>query len=749
MAQPNNLRHRGRTKVRYSESKNVPEQSDKQETLKQSAVPGQSGENEGMFAAVFGFNLYELSSFSSIVKLLCRPTDSASLGVTRFMFGLLMMIDIPQERGMAVVDNRWGDNSTCYFPLFDWLHPLPIEWMYFIYFIMLLGAVGIMLGFLYRISCVMFLMPYWYIFLLDKTSWNNHSYLYGLMAFILLLCDGNRYRSLDGLLRPKIRNSHVPLWNYTLLRCQVFLVYFIAGLKKLDMDWMMGYSMQNLSNQWVFDPFRLLLTNEQIDLYIVHIGGLTLDMFVGFLLFLDKTRPAALFFAGSFHLMNSQMFHIGMFSYMMLATLPLFCSFDWPRRFLKRIPLPFGLNTSQELQQSSHCVYTEESTKFHSTNQHSSTDSGITLHHQVFSCITILYLSTQIFLPYSHGVTKGYNTWTNGLYGYSWDMMVHSWSTQHVRITYKDLDTGDQGYLDPYAWVKGKSNRWSSHADMIKQYTTCIADQLKQYDINNVELYVDVWRSLNDRFQQRVYDPNVDLLAAPWGPFSEISFSLPLLVDLSDWRGKLSEIQTQLYDLSNYSDVVFVADFPGLTLENYIQSDLGNTSITVLKGEVVVEIPDKEQNISLKEGQKIQLPADAFHSVHTVSSEPSCYMYIFINTTKEVFARKLEEYRQAVNASTNGTDPSGTLLRQFSDDPHVQEYKDYLLKEGKKEEEKARSIWQTANIFIHEKYQRFSRSFIFLHAAFRSILFGDSFDVMRQSIYQEETNRKVQEEMLT
>ena len=50
-----------------------------------------------------------------------------------------------------------------------------------------------MLGLRYRISCVLFLLPYWYVFLLDKTSWNNHSYLYGLLAFQLTFMDANRY----------------------------------------------------------------------------------------------------------------------------------------------------------------------------------------------------------------------------------------------------------------------------------------------------------------------------------------------------------------------------------------------------------------------------------------------------------------------------------------------------------------------------------------------------------------------------
>lgn len=55
------------------------------------------------------------------------------------------------------------------------------------------GALGIMLGCFYRLSCLMFISTYWFIFFLDKTAWNNHSYLYGLIGFQLFLMDGNRY----------------------------------------------------------------------------------------------------------------------------------------------------------------------------------------------------------------------------------------------------------------------------------------------------------------------------------------------------------------------------------------------------------------------------------------------------------------------------------------------------------------------------------------------------------------------------
>ena len=71
----------------------------------------------------------------------------------------------------------------------------------------------------------------------------------------------------------------------------MFLLYFCAGLKKMDRDWISGYSMNGLSRKWIFDPFRMFLTNEQIDFYMVHICGLIFDLVQGFLLYFDKTRP--------------------------------------------------------------------------------------------------------------------------------------------------------------------------------------------------------------------------------------------------------------------------------------------------------------------------------------------------------------------------------------------------------------------------------------------------------------------------
>ncbi|XP_042328473.1 vitamin K-dependent gamma-carboxylase isoform X2 [Sceloporus undulatus] len=677
---------------------------------------------------LLGFEGTDLSTWHHFVHLLNRPTDPAGLGVFRFLFGMLMALDIPQERGLSYLDHKYLDGlQVCRFPLFNFLEPLPLDWMYLVYMVMLLGALGIMLGCFYRTSCLLFLVPYWYVFFLDKTTWNNHSYLYGLFGFQLLFMNANRYWSVDGLRNPQKRNAHVPQWNYTVLRMQVFIVYFIAGIKKLDADWVEGYSMGNLARHWLFSPFRLVLSEEMTSLLVVHGGGLMLDLTAGFLLFLDTTRPFALIFVTYFHCMNSQLFSIGMFSYTMLATSPLFCYPDWPRRLIARVPtfLRGLLPLSEPPQPSSDCVYGEAGQQ-----RPGKGTRRLGLRQHLGAIFTVLYVMEQFFLPYSHFITQGYNNWTNGLYGYSWDMMVHSRSHQHVKITYRDGLTGELGYLNPGVFTQ--SRRWKDHADMLKQYATCLSHLLQNYNISEPEIYFDIWVSINDRFQQRLFDPHEDIVRAEWSPFRKTPWLKPLLVDLSPWRTKLQEIEDSL---DNQTEVVFIADFPGLHLENFVSEDLGNTSLQLLKGEVTVEIVNAQKNHTLREGDRIQLPPGEYHKVFTVSQEPSCYMYIYVNTTEAALEQnftRLQELREKVQNGTE-TEPlppelqpilDGSLANVTQADPVVEAF---LRRQRLKEELQKRrsaSLVERFHRFMSKKYFIFRRSLLMTWISLRNLAWG-------------------------
>ncbi|XP_062913193.1 vitamin K-dependent gamma-carboxylase isoform X1 [Mobula hypostoma] len=698
------------------------------------ATEAATQEGNSRMKRIFGFELSDFRSWHRFVCLLNRPTDPASLGVFRLLFGLLMTLDIPQERGLSSLDHKYFDELVvCRFPLFNFLKPLPLDWMYVVFVTMWLGAIGIMLGCFYRLSCLMFLVPYWYNFFLDKTAWNNHSYLYGLIGFQLTLMDANRYWSIDGLRNPRKRNAQVPLWNYTLLRIQIFIVYFIAGVKKLDADWVEGYSMNQLAQHWLFDPFKLVLSEELVSLLVVHGGGLMLDLSAGYLLFFDVTRPYAIFFVTYFHCMNSQLFNIGMFSYTMLATSPLFCYPDWPRSFIRKFPsfLRTLLPLTDPPQPSDSCVPPiEERDRRGRSQQRTGTETPLTLRQRLGAVFVVIYVAEQFFLPHSHFITQGYNNWTNGLYGYSWDMMVHSRSHQHVKITYKDGVTGEVGYLNPGVWTQ--SRRWKDHADMLKQYSSCLAQELRRYNVVDPELYFDVWVSINDRFQQRLFDPRVDVVTAEWSPFKKTSWLMPLLVNLSPWRLKFEEIEKTL---DNQMDVVFIADFPGLHLENFVSEDLGNTSIQVLKGELAVEIVAEKKNYSLKEGDKMQLPAGDYHNVYTMSEEPSCYMYIYVNTTmvklEENYTRFVELQEKIKNGTETGDIPpelrtilNGSVESSNITDPTLAAFVRRQRRQEEYERRRNSTVLERLVRFAQKKHYIFRRSFLMTGYALRNVIFG-------------------------
>ena len=61
----------------------------------------------------------------------------------------------------------------------------------------------------------------------------------------------------------------------------------------------------------------------------------------------------------------------------------------------------------------------------------------------------------------------------------------------------------------------------------------------------------------------RIFDPRVDIVKADWSPFRPNPWLMPLLVDLSPWRTKFQEIESSL---DNQTEIVFIADFPGVWL---------------------------------------------------------------------------------------------------------------------------------------------------------------------------------------
>lgn len=103
---------------------------------------------------------------------------------------------------------------------------------------------------------------------------------------------------------------------------------------------------------------------------------------------------------------------------------------------------------------------------------------------------------------------------------------------------------------------------------------------------------------------------------------------------------QLELIRKEVYSWSNYTEVLFVTDYPGMVLENYIDSsDMSNVSLRVLEGEVNYSEEESlasgsEKWLKLNKGDVVRIETGRFHKVKTAGPHPAGYMYAFINRTK-------------------------------------------------------------------------------------------------------------------
>lgn len=96
----------------------------------------------------------------------------------------------------------------------------------------------------------------------------------------------------------------------------------------------------------------------------------------------------------------------------------------------------------------------------------------------------------------------------------------------------------------------------------VKQFAVCVEDWFMKNKNARVEMYLDVWTSLNGRFSQRMYDPNVDMVKAQWSPFEKPSWVLPIITEFTEARKELRQLEEDKLRFKN-TFVLFAADFPG------------------------------------------------------------------------------------------------------------------------------------------------------------------------------------------
>ena len=116
--------------------------------------------------------------FELLARRLLAPVDVAPLVLVRIVYGLTMLWWVHRQFDLELIRKYYVDPGFFFkFYGFAWVETLPERSMEVLVFSLGILAVFITVGFLYRISIVLFTLGRTYIFLIDASLFINHEYL--------------------------------------------------------------------------------------------------------------------------------------------------------------------------------------------------------------------------------------------------------------------------------------------------------------------------------------------------------------------------------------------------------------------------------------------------------------------------------------------------------------------------------------------------------------------------------------------
>lgn len=420
-------------------------------------------------------------------KALASEVSGASLAALRVAFGVLMAVAIARFAWMGWIDSLYvAPRVHLHYFGFGWVAPLPAPWIHVHFALMGLAAVLVALGLFYRVSIVVFTILFAWAELLDAATYLNHYYAITLIGLLLSFIPAHRAFSIDAwwaTRRGLPWQSTVPWVWVALLRAQLGIVYFFAGVAKLDADWL--FRAEPLRT-WLTARSDLPLIGPLLGLegtaFAMSWGGALFDLAIPFLLASPRTRGAAYGAVLVFHALTGWIFpSIGVFPYVMVALTPIFFAPAWPERFLPQV------------QPAAQVEFAPRPLS------------------RPLLAVMAIHLALQVLLPVRHWAYPGDVLFTQEGVRWSWRVMVaeraavaEMWTIDGAgRRTLIDLSQ----YLTPL-----QLRMASAEPDLLIQVAHWIAEEHRARG-EAVEVHAEVWVAVNGHPARRLIDPAIDLAA--------------------------------------------------------------------------------------------------------------------------------------------------------------------------------------------------------------------------------------------
>jgi len=436
--------------------------------------------------------------YKPLYKLLFKHIDNTGLILFRVVFGFLIALE-----GFGAIATGWVKKTlidpqfTFNFIGFEFLQPLEGNGMYFYFMCLGILGVGVMLGYKYRLSMFCFAVMWSGVYLMQKSSYNNHYYLMLLLSWIMVFLPANKWFSIDARQKPSIASRSMPKWVILALIMQVWIVYTYAAIAKIYPAWLdgtvTGLFMAGKKDYWLIGSFL----QQQWVHYSIAYGGILFDALIVPLLLYKRTRFIA--FCGSivFHLFNAVVFQIGIFPFMSLA-------------------FAFFFFSSKNLQQ-----------RFFPKKAHY--DLGevkVPPYSKIISGILCLYFIIQIALPLRHLAIKDDVLWTEEGHRLSWRMMLRS-KTGYTTMYTLDKKTQEKSKYNIKEILTQKQQRTvGTKPDVIWQ----LAQRIKQIQAAkgiDVAVFADTKVSVNGGAYARLINDTIDLGSQKWTPLKHHFWILP------------------------------------------------------------------------------------------------------------------------------------------------------------------------------------------------------------------------------
>lgn len=455
------------------------------------------------------------------------PVDLMPLACFRIFFGAMMVYHVA-----TYVIGGWVNvfyvvpQFHFTYPGFGWVTPWPGQGMMIHFAVMGLAAVGIMTGCLYRISAAMFAFCFTYVFLLEKSLYQNHYYLICLLSFLMVFVPAHRMWSVDAARNARIRSQTAPaLWLWT-IRMQLAIPYIYGGIAKINSDWLNGMPMRMWLERRTWLPGVGPWLDTDFAVYGLAWGGMLFDLLVVPALFWKRTRVPAFIAALGFHLANSVLWTIGIFPWFMIGATVLFFPADSLRRSIFRRSVrrpPAG-----------------EQPQVWSRRQ------------RLFVLTLGLFMTWQLLFPFRHFLYPGNTSWTEEAQLFSWHMMLRE-KKVGIRFYLLDPKTKTKGILDVNGFLHPRQiAALGKDPDMILEFTHYVRDFYRRTEQTDVRINVVALASLNGRKPQLLIDPILDYAQVErvWGhqpwivplhePLRREAWNLPV----DQWESELSSLIT-------------------------------------------------------------------------------------------------------------------------------------------------------------------------------------------------------------